>query len=304
MTTTRTAGSLLALLCALAVTACSANTNATANAPDQSAQQTSTQQASTTAPVTSTQRLPATPPPPYEVTVPERTRKTAQGFPVNTCVPDRFDPQVLSLTTSDGFHLPAIELGSGDRGILLDHESGYYICSWLGTAEKLAAKGYHVMVFEYRGHGAAQKNNGSITGNFDTDTSAALAELHRCGAKSMLLGGASCGGSSAARLAAKEPQLVGLLILSSPSNCGGDSVAAIRKVTKPAFFAVEPDDYSGNMIGEVKKLYEASGAPAADKHLEILPGGTHGTDMLRDPKTKDQVEKLIFDFVDSCFRRA
>ncbi|MEV8606960.1 alpha/beta hydrolase [Amycolatopsis sp. NPDC051373] len=305
MTTTRTAGSLLALLCALFVTACTAS----ANAPEQSAQatlaqQTSRQQAPTKPLVTATQRLPATPPPPYEVTAPERTRKTAQGFPVNTCVPERLDPQVLSLTTSDGLHLPAIELGSGDRGILLDHESGYYICSWLDTAEKLAAKGYHVMVFEYRGHGAAQKNDGSVTGNFDTDTSAALAELHRRGAKSMLLGGASCGGSSAARLAAKEPQLVGLLILSSPSNCGGDSVAALRKVTRPAFFAVEPDDYSGNMIGEVKKLYQASGAPPADKHLEILPGGTHGTDMLRDPKTKDRLEKLIFDFVDSCFRRA
>lgn len=305
MSTTRTAGSLLVLLCALAVTACSANPNAAAKpqatAPDQPAQQTSTRQTSTKPP--ETQRPPATPPRPYEVTVPERTRKTASGFPVNTCVPDRLDPQVLSLTTSDGFHLPAIEFGSGDRGILLDHESGYYICSWLDTAEKLAAKGYHVMVFEYRGHGAAQKNDGSITGNFDTDTSAALAELHRRGAKSMLLGGASCGGSSAARLAAKEPQLVGLLILSSPSNSGGDSVAAIRKVTKPAFFAVEPDDYSGNMIGEVKKLYEASGAPPADKHLEILPGGTHGTDMLRDPETQDRLEKLIFDFVESCFRR-
>ncbi|MEU4669328.1 hypothetical protein AB0F91_15400 [Amycolatopsis sp. NPDC023774] len=175
MSTTRTAGSLPALLCALFATACSADTTATATAtaPDQPTPQTSTPQTSTTAPVTSTRRLLATPPPPYEVTVPERTRKTAQGFPLNACVPDRLDPQVLSLTTSDGFHLPAIELGSGDRGILLDHESGYYICSWLDTAEKLVAKGYHVMVFEYRGLGAARKSAGPLD-TFDTDTSAAL----------------------------------------------------------------------------------------------------------------------------------
>ncbi|WIX80987.1 alpha/beta hydrolase [Amycolatopsis carbonis] len=286
MTTTRTAGSLLALLCAFAVTACSAN----ATAPDQpaqatSAQQTSTQQTSTTAPATSAKRSPATPPPPYEVTVPERTRKTAQGFPVNVCVPDRLDPQVLSLTTSDGFHLPAIELGSGDRVILLDHESGYYICSWLDTAEKLAAKGYHVLVFEYRGHGAAQKSSVDLD-KFDTDTSAALAELHRRGAKSMLLGGASCGGSSAARLAAKEPQLVGLLILSSPSKCGGDSVAAIRKVTEPAFFAVEPDDYSGNVIGEVQKLYEAPGRPRPTSTWRSCPAGRTAPTCCATPKPR------------------
>ncbi|MGW4482341.1 alpha/beta hydrolase [Amycolatopsis sp. NPDC004368] len=302
MITTRTAGALPALLRAFAVTACSATATP---APDTStAPGTAQAQTDTTPPPTSATRLPATPPPPYDVTVHERTRKTAQGFPVNVCVPDRLDQQVLSLTTSDGFHLPAIELGSGDRGILLDHESGYYICSWLDTAEKLAAKGYHVLVFEYRGHGAAQKNDGPVTDNFDRDTSAALAELHRRGAKSVLLGGASCGGSSAARLAAQEPRLVGLLILSSPSNCGGDSAAAIRKVTKPAFFAVETGDYSGNMIGEVKKLYEACGAPPTDKHLEVMPGETHGTDMLRDPKTQAHLEKLIFDFIDSSFRHA
>ncbi|MFJ1766384.1 alpha/beta hydrolase [Amycolatopsis sp. NPDC088138] len=284
---------LLALLCALVVSGCSAATPPPAPS--------STPPAPTTLTSTTASPPPATPPPDYDHAVPERTRKTAQGFPVNTCVPEKYDSRVLSLTTSDGLHLPAIDLGSGDRGILLDHESGYYICSWLDTAEKLAAKGYHVLVFEYRGHGAAPKTASPDLDDFDKDTGAALTELHRRGAKSVLLGGASCGGSSAARLAAQEPHLVGLLILSSPSTCGGDSVAAIRTVTKPAFFAVEPDDYSGNMIGEVRKLYEASGAPADRKHLEILPGGTHGTDMLRDPATKDRLEKLIFDFVDACF---
>ncbi|MFJ5986025.1 alpha/beta hydrolase [Lentzea sp. NPDC092896] len=278
---------VLSALFALTVSSCGAGTAA----PPEST-------SNTTTTVTTTTKAPYPPAVDYTPHVPERTRKTATGHQVNTCVPEALDKNVFTLTTSDGVRLSAMELGSGDRGVLLSHEQGYYMCSWLALGEELAAAGYHVVLFEYRNHGASETSEDND--HIDRDTRAALAALHSFGAERVLLGGASCGGTSSAVTAADEPKLTGLLILSSPAKCAGqDGEAAARRITAPSFFAVSPEDYSGNMIKETRRLYEASAA--ADKHLEIVPGGRHGTDMLRhdDP---EKLHQLVRDFIDSAFR--
>ncbi|MEV5539796.1 alpha/beta hydrolase [Saccharopolyspora shandongensis] len=240
------------------------------------------------------------PPPEYVPAWPQQVRKTERGFPVNTCVPAGHDADVRSLTAPDGVHLPALELGSGERGILLAHERGSGICSWLPLAEELAAKGYHVMLFEYRNHGAAEES--ADTAAMNADTSTALAELHRRGARSVLMGGASCGGTSTMITATGEPELTGLLILSSPISCReGDAVDAVRTIAKPAFFAVSPGDMQGGHQRELEKLFAAAGM--ADKHLEIVPGERHGTDMLNQAEDGGNLRRLILGFVDSAFAR-
>lgn len=247
---------------------------------------------------TTTTTAPHAPPVGYQPSVPGRTRMTALGYQVNTCVPAEHDPATFTLTTADGVHLPAIELGTGDRGVLLAHEQGYNICSWLSLGEELADAGFHVMLFEYRNHGASERTTSNT--HIDRDASAALAELHRRGADRVLIAGASCGGTSSAVVAATEPRLAGLLLLSSPAHClGEDGETAVRSITRPSLFAVSPNDYSGNMIKEVRTLYAASAA--GDKHLEIVPGGRHGTDMLRYNRP-ERLHRLVRDFIDSAFR--
>ncbi|MGI5499685.1 alpha/beta hydrolase [Lentzea sp. CA-135723] len=282
-----TARTALAALLVLTLTSCGAGTAATTSTPQ------------STPTTTTTTKLPYPPAVDYAPSVPERTRKTAAGHQVNVCVPESLDPNVFTLTTSDGVRLSGVELGSGDRGVLLSHEQGYYMCSWLAFGQELAAAGYHVVLLEYRNHGASEKSEDND--NIDRDTRAALAALHSFGADRVLLGGASCGGTASAVTAADEPKLTGLLILSSPAQCAGlDGEAAVRKITAPSFFAVSPDDYSGNMITHTRRLYEAAGS--ADKHLEIIPGGRHGTDMLREDDP-EKLQRLTRDFVDSAFRR-
>lgn len=247
---------------------------------------------------------PVDPPVDYEASFPpDRVRVTDAGYQVSTCVPERLDAGVFTLTTEDGVHLSVLEVGSGPRAVVLSHEQGYSICSWLALAQDLAQDGYHVMTFDYRNHGASELS--SDNDNIDRDLQVVVEEMHRRGGERFLLGGASCGGTASAVVGAREPDLVGLLILSSPAQCARiDGEAAVRQIEQPSFFAVSPGDMAGAVQDEVERLYAASAA--ADKHLEIDESGYHGTDMLHEWQSARPTPLLglVRDHIDRAFDQA
>lgn len=100
---------------------------------------------------------------------------------MNSCAPDELRDQATTLTTSDGVYLSALVLGSGNKGVLLAHEQGYSICSFLDIGTELADNGYLVIIPEYRNHGASQKIQ--VNEHIELDADAALNELKRMGAK-------------------------------------------------------------------------------------------------------------------------
>lgn len=137
--------------------------------------------------------------------------------------------------------------------------------------------------------------------NIDRDGAVALAELHRRGANRVFIGGASCGGTSSAMLASKEPNLTGLLIMSSPAQCSPlDGEAAIQSVTAPTLMIVSPGDMNGAVEAEVRKLYAAS--PAKDKNLIEDDSGYHGTDMSREGHGGMELQDQVRDFIISTFK--
>lgn len=234
---------------------------------------------------------------------PDWTRQTSAGYPVSTCVPQELDPGVFTLTTQDGVHLSVLEVGTGPRAVVLSHEQGYSICSWVGFAQELADAGYHVMTFDYRNHGASQVSEDND--HIDRDLQVVVDEMHRRGGREILLGGASCGGTASAVVAARDPRRVGLLVLSSPAQCSSlDGEAAVATITQPSFFAVSPGDMQGAVQDEVERLYAASAA--TDKHLQIDPSGRHGTEMLYDYETKEptSLHDQVRDFIDAAFAQA
>jgi pimeloyl-ACP methyl ester carboxylesterase len=238
------------------------------------------------------------PPAPYRVAWPPQSTTTKAGFPVDDCVPRRLWSNVLSLTTSDGLHLDAVELGEGANGVLLAHEQGYNICSWLAFGESLAARGYHVLIFEYRNHGASEASPDNE--HINRDVRPALRVLREHGATRVLMGGASCGGTSSAIVGADLPVLTGLMILSSPARCASlDAVPAVRRITAPSIFVVSPGDMNGAVEEQVRELYAASGA--SDKDLVIDPSGYHGTDLLRMSEGRDRLRQRLLRFVDDAF---
>lgn len=245
-------------------------------------------------------RVPAPPPDHdpvrYKPSWPDRTVRTSRGHLVNSCVPKKLRNKATTLTTSDGVHLSALVLGQGPNGVLLDHEQGYNICSFLPIGKKLAAEGYHVVIPEYRNHGASQKS--ADNEHIDRDARAGLAELRRVGATRVFLGGASCGGTTAAVAGVDNPlRVTGLLMMSSPAHCGGvDAVAAVKRIKTPTLLVASPGDMNGALVTDARKVYAASAAK--DKKLVIDPSGYHGTDMIRrggasGAKLRTRVEKFI-----------
>ncbi|MEU2205705.1 alpha/beta fold hydrolase [Streptomyces hygroscopicus] len=295
---------LVALLCFGALAACSSGPD-TARAP-RSAHTSAAAEPSTGGHSAQDRATPhtarPTPRPPVSYTPgwPHETVRNSTGHLVNACVPRALRDKATTLTTSDGVHVSALELGDGPDGVLLGHEQGYSICSFLDIGKELASRGYHVMIPEYRNHGASEEvpDNEHIA----RDARAALAELKRLGAQRVFLGGASCGGTTAA-IAGAEGRLpvVGLLIMSSPARCGGDGVAAVRTIDAPSLFVVSPGDMNGAVEKQVRELYAASASK--DKKLVIDRSGFHGTDMIRRSPQGAALHDRVIRFIESAFAR-
>ncbi|WP_331284296.1 alpha/beta hydrolase family protein [Streptomyces antarcticus] len=159
------------------------------------------------------------------------------------------------------------------------------------------------MLPEYRNHGASEKTIDTAH-VADRDARAGLAELKRLGAQRVLVGGASCGGTTAAIAGAdSDLPVVGLFVVSSPAQCGGDGVAAVRKISSPSLFVVSPGDMNGAVEREVRSLHAASAG--VGKEFVIHNGGHHGTDMIRrDGARGNQLQDRVLTFIESAYARS
>lgn len=223
--------------------------------------------------------------------------------PVNACVPKRLHVKAIAFTARDGVRLAGLVLGSGPRGVVLSHENGWNICSWLAFAEELAAVGYQVLVYDQRNvhDGASEQGGRAANLHFDRDVRAAVQQLRDRGARHILAGGASMGGTATATVAPEIPELVGLLILSSPRELPVlKPLPGLAKVKVPSFFAAATGDQT--FVDEVRALHLASGAK--NKQLHILDSPVHGVDMMEDGEAGARLHDQARAFVDEAFRTA
>lgn len=230
---------------------------------------------------------------------------TAAAPRVNECVPPELRGNAIRFRSQDGVDLSGLVLGSGTKGVVLAHESGSFICSWLPFARVLASGGYHVIVFDHRNVGASGSSRSTDFYRLERDVLAAAEELTRRGVTSIVAGGASAGGTATMTAAPKIPGLAGVFILSSPRTFGVpaaramNGLAGIRSIKKPAFFAAATENQT--FEAEVRALHAAS--PADDKRLELVAGEAHGTALLLDPAGAAMRVKLL-DFIVDTFRAA
>jgi pimeloyl-ACP methyl ester carboxylesterase len=197
-----------------------------------------------------------------------------------TCLTAKERSAAISFSASDGARLSGVLLGRGPRAVVLSHEFGADLCSWLPYGRTLVGRGYRVLAIDLRGFGSsALPPAGRGATRFDLDVTAAVALVRRRGARRVVLAGGSIGGAATLVAAsAVRPDVDGVVSLSAPVNAFGvNALAAVAKLLAPVLLVngkndpiVPPDSAS--------RLYRA--AASRDKRLVILPSGEHGSKLL------------------------
>lgn len=193
----------------------------------------------------------------------------------------------VALRTGDGVSLYGAEVGSGDRGVLLANDVPHAFCEDLPPALLLARRGYHVLVFDYRGHGESADAGGQ-PGRLDLDVAAAVADLRDRGATRVALLGSYAGAAACVVAAVRITPPVDAVVGFSPPVRRGQYVegpfdpegqlAAAPRLRMPTLYATATTDRFVS-LADVRRLYEATGARRKD--LVTVTEGPGGWYLLR-----------------------
>jgi pimeloyl-ACP methyl ester carboxylesterase len=196
-----------------------------------------------------------------------------------TCLTAKERAGAVSFRASDGTQLAGVVLGSGPRAVVLSHEYGADLCSWLPYGRTLVARGFRVLAIDLRGAGSSGQPPGEAASRFDRDVVAAAKLVRSAGAKRVVLAGGSIGGAAVLIGAASIPPSVdGVISVSSPASAFGlDALAAVRHLRAPVLIVNGRDDPI-TPVSDARRLYGA--AASRSKRLVILPGSLHGSALL------------------------
>jgi len=192
----------------------------------------------------------------------------------------------------ESVQLLGVERGAGQVGVVLAHALGNSQSSWSLFAEQLVDDDFHVLTFDFRGHGQSSGERSPSAAALDLG--AAVDKLRSLGALKIFVVGASMGGTAAIAVAAAQ-KLEGVVAISAPASIDRlDAAAAVRQLDEPSLFVVAADD--DEEYTEAARSFAAN-APQ-QKRLQIVDGtGAHGTDLLTQEATRDRVTDLILDFL-------
>jgi pimeloyl-ACP methyl ester carboxylesterase len=202
-------------------------------------------------------------------------------------------PAYSSVTfgTDDGLTLGGRIYGEGARGVILAHMYPADQTSWDAVAQRLAAEGFIVLTFDFRGYGESEGTKDIRY--LDLDVTAAVATIRQAGAEEIVLVGASMGGTaclkSADQLQALSSiRLAGVATLSAPVQFKGLSAqAAMPRLQIPLLFIAAEGDSGASAARDLQDLAEGRGT------LEILAGSDHGTDLFAGSQAQETWRLLL-----------
>jgi dienelactone hydrolase len=212
------------------------------------------------------------------------------------CGPDAqgVDAKRVWFRASDGALLDGAEVGDGDVGVVLAHESESDLCPWLPFAKTLADHGYRAFAFDMRGSGSSSPQYAAKATRNDLDVVGAAAELRRLGAKKVFIAGASLGGAATLAAAPEvDPQPAGVISFSGEPQLLNAEQAA-PKIKSPLLVLIARNDgYSS--VADNRRFVDA--AASTDKQLEVYPEDWHGWDLLYHAPYKARVNAVVLDFL-------
>jgi pimeloyl-ACP methyl ester carboxylesterase len=165
--------------------------------------------------------------------------------------------------------------GDGTAGVVLAHQAEADLCQWILGFNELIGKGYRVLAFDFHGHGASE----SSEAGFDDDVVAAAATLRAQGATSVVLIGASMGGTFSIAAASKiTPPVAGVVSVSAPLAYGGVSAQqAAPAVAVPALYLANQDD---GLIGDAATEFKQISTASPDAQALVTSGAVHGVPLV------------------------
>lgn len=191
----------------------------------------------------------------------------------------------VSFATEDGGVVYRDIYGQGERGIVLAHGGPFNKESWERQALVLMKAGFRVLALDFRGYGQSRgPQSKSGYDGAEYDVLAAVRYLHRAGAKTVSVIGASFGGTAAAdaSIEAEPGEIDRLVLLAAWTDRSPEKIKG-RKL-----FIVTRDDanYYGPRLPKIRANYENAKGP---KELVILDGSAHAQFIF----ATDQGERLM-----------
>ena len=194
--------------------------------------------------------------------------------------------------SAQSVQLFGVERGEGLVGVVLAHMLGSSQFAWNLFADELVERDFHVLTFDFRGHGQSGGNRSASAAALDLG--AAVERLRSLGATKVFVVGASMGGTAAIVVAAGQ-KLEGVVAISAPASIDRlDAGAAVGTLDEPSLFVVAADDQA-RYVDAARSFAAAAPQP---KRLQVIDGArAHGTDLLTEERTRRRVGDLILDFL-------
>lgn len=201
----------------------------------------------------------------------------------------------VDIKAPDGMNLKGTYFSAGRPGpaMLLLHQCNMDRHAWDGLAEDLAGNGFHVLTFDYRGFGESEGSKAAdaraaVRQKWPDDVDAAFAYLTQqrgVDQSRIAVGGASCGVTQSADLAARHHEIRALLLLSGMASDAAKTYIA-GNPSLPVFGAASEGDTNA-----AKGIQEAVAVSKDPKSVvKIYPGTEHGVPMFaKDPDLEPMI---------------
>src|SRR3954468_3197519 len=197
--------------------------------------------------------------------------------------------QVSTFSTEDGGLISAELYGTGARGVVLAHGGRFTKESWRDQARVLAAHGFRVLAFDFRGIGGS---HGPGQADFDTapfhkDVIAAVRYLKAHGARNVSVVGGSFGSGAAGDASIEWPgEIDRIVFLGAAPNLPAD------KLKCRSLFIVARDDASadGPRLPGIRAQYERAPNP---KQLIVLDGSAHAQFLFQTNQRASVMQEIL-----------
>jgi pimeloyl-ACP methyl ester carboxylesterase len=180
--------------------------------------------------------------------------------------------QTISFPTQDGGRIYADLYGKGTRAVVLAHGGRFNKESWRDQARALAAGGFRVLAFNFRGFGRSRGPGQADFDNapFHNDVLAAVRYLKTQGFKTVSVVGGSFGGGAAGDASIKSVpgEIDRIVFLGAAPNLPAE------KLKSRTLFIVARDDANdgGPRLPGIRAQYEKAPQP---KELIVVDGSAH-----------------------------